>query len=369
MIESLEIKNFKCFENESTLLKPLTVLSGINGMGKSSFIQSLLLLRQSVLGQDYAPSTSAPILNGPLVNLGYGSDVLNDNAKDGEAITFILAEKGSTRKEFSYDHSTESKALSPRVTPGKLHSDGLFGKNFYYLAAERMGPRTSSLVPNAESNSINGIGNNGEYCAWLLAENEMNAIDNSAILHENELIPNLLMPQVEAWMSGIGQTIQFHVNKHDKMDRVSFGVSFVYGPFEFSGNYRPTNVGFGISFALPVFVAALMLKPGGLLIVENPEAHLHPRGQSVMGRFLSLVAESGVQVIVETHSDHVLNGIRVAAKQGLIEPENVALHFFQKKKDANSTTIVTPTLDKDGRLDSWPEGFFDEWENNLEKLL
>ncbi len=81
---------------------------------------------------------------------------------------------------------------------------------------------------------------------------------------------------------------------------------------------RPTNVGFGLTHALPVIVACLAAEPGTMLVVENPEAQLHPRGQVSIGRLLALTAASGVQVIIESHSDHVLNGIRLAVKDGLL---------------------------------------------------
>ena len=98
---------------------------------------------------------------------------------------------------------------------------------------------------------------------------------------------------------------------------------------------RAPNAGFGISYALPIVVAALRAAAGGLLLVENPEAHLHPAGQSRIGGFLARVAADGVQVFVETHSDHVLNGIRVAVADGsaALLPEQAAIHFFRVEDD------------------------------------
>jgi predicted ATPase len=106
-------------------------------------------------------------------------------------------------------------------------------------------------------------------------------------------------------------------------------------------------------------------------MIENPEAHLHPSGQSRIGEMLALTASSGVQVITETHSDHVLNGIRLAAKSGKIDPSNVELHFFERgfDRESNETRIITPKMDKNGRLDRWPKGFFDEWDKSVDGLL
>jgi predicted ATPase len=100
-----------------------------------------------------------------------------------------------------------------------------------------------------------------------------------------------------------------------------------------------------------------------MLIVENPEAHLHPAGQSRLGRFLARVAGSGVQVIVETHSDHVLNGVRLAAVADSSVPANdVIVHFF------DGDTVLPIDLGARGDLSAWPTGFFDQIEDDLGRL-
>ena len=104
-----------------------------------------------------------------------------------------------------------------------------------------------------------------------------------------------------------------------------------------------------------------------MLIIENPEAHLHPRGQTQVGRLLALAACAGTQVIIETHSDHLLNGIRLAIYDGLLAPDDVMLHFFARSGSVSD--VKTPKLDRNGRLNYWPNGFFDEWDKNLELLL
>ncbi|WP_338044553.1 AAA family ATPase [Nostoc edaphicum] len=115
----------------------------------------------------------------------------------------------------------------------------------------------------------------------------------------------------------------------------------------------------------------LASEPDTLILVENPEAHLHPRGQTKMGELLALAASCGVQVVIETHSDHVLNGIRLAVHSGKLEPEDVQLHYFQRQEKQGQifTEVVSPRIDRNGRIDRWPDGFFDEWEKNLITLL
>jgi predicted ATPase len=124
-----------------------------------------------------------------------------------------------------------------------------------------------------------------------------------------------------------------------------------------------------LTYSLPIFVSCLLCKPGGLILVENPEAHLHPKGQVAIGKFLAKVAACGIQVIVETHSDHILNGIRISVRNSVIKHENVSLHFFDREPGISHTVRTTPKLDSDGRLDHWPDGFFGEWEKGLAELL
>jgi predicted ATPase len=175
-----------------------------------------------------------------------------------------------------------------------------------------------------------------------------------------------LIDQVEAWMGEISPGTRLKIDAKSDVDLMSFQYS--YGD---SNPYRPTNVGFGISYTLPIIVAALASKPGTIILIENPEAHLHPKGQVKMGELLALAASGGVQVVIETHSDHVLNGIRLAVHAGKIDPKDVQLHYFQRqnKEGQIMTDVVSPKIDRNGRIDRWPDGFFDEWDNSLEILL
>ena len=103
-------------------------------------------------------------------------------------------------------------------------------------------------------------------------------------------------------------------------------------------------------------------------MIENPEVHLHPAGQAAMGEFLAEVAAAGVQVILETHSDHVLNGIRRAVKKGVLAPDDAALHFFRLQQDdeqEGAVLVESPILDRDGNVDMWPEGFFDQFDKDM----
>jgi predicted ATPase len=132
---------------------------------------------------------------------------------------------------------------------------------------------------------------------------------------------------------------------------------------------RPPNMGFGVSYGLPVIVAGLLAHAGGFLIVENPEAHLHPAGQSAMGSFLAQVAADGVQVIVETHSDHVLNGIRhaVASPNHPVAAKDTEILFFLPEGDPDGPLKIL-NISESGVVSGWPEGFFDQFDIDLRAI-
>ena len=177
-----------------------------------------------------------------------------------------------------------------------------------------------------------------------------------------------LIDQVEAWMGEISPGTRLKIEAKSDVDIMSFQYS--YGD---SNPYRATNVGFGISYTLPIIVAALASTPGTIILIENPEAHLHPKGQVKMGELLALAASGGVQVVIETHSDHVLNGIRLAVHGGKIDPKDVQLHYFHrhnKEKERQAVTeVISPRINRNGRINHWPDGFFDEWDKSLDILL
>jgi len=158
----------------------------------------------------------------------------------------------------------------------------------------------------------------------------------------------------------------------DKLQGTNF-VTIRFGFGSYSGltgssSYRPTHVGFGLTYTLPIIVALVATPPGGVVLIENPEAHVHPRGQAALGELMCRAADGGVQVLLETHSDHVLNGVRLAVKRKLIDRHSLQLHFFSRQNDG-TMIIESPVVEAEGRLSRWPEGFFDQWDVDLDQLI
>ena len=270
------------------------------------------------------------------------------------------------KMEFPYLESVYT--MTPNAEEGFCDGINLFSKDFLYLNAERICP-SNAFSMNVYDNSMNMIGKHGEYAPWMLATSiqmKNNKVDPERRLPEKRELEKLV-EQVECWMSLMGKTLRIHCLEHSAINAVSLNFSFE-SDLGWTRDYRTTEVGFGLTYSLPIFVAGLSIARGGMLIVENPEAHLHPKAQSLMGQFLAVVAQSGVQVVVETHSDHVLNGIRLAAKHKKIDADKVAIDFFSR--DGNGQPeLITPRLKQNGKLDVWPEEFFDEYDKNIMELI
>lgn len=367
MLTSLEISNFKCFDDIKLPLGALTLLSGLNGSGKSTSIQALLLCKQSLaLGFDQ----DELVWNGDTVEMGRFSDIVSFYSDTGDlSIGVCDSDYGRIIFKQKID-GTESGAWS-----SDNHIDRKFGRTsedfrrrlveLSYISAERWGPRVSLPVNETEGN-YEDVGKNGEFVAQILAEKGQGSI----LSHKMSLHPlnpsRLLDAQVEAWLSEISPGIK--ISAREFVDIKTAHTSFRYSVAEGeTRDFRPTNVGFGISYALPVIVALLNSRPGQIVIVENPEAHLHPAGQTAMGRLMAMAADAGLQIICETHSDHVLDGVRIAVKDKLISPEAVICNFFSRSKRGHSE-VVTPKVNEEGRLSEWPAGFFDQSILNLAKL-
>jgi hypothetical protein len=116
------------------------------------------------------------------------------------------------------------------------------------------------------------------------------------------------------------------------------------------------DVGFGVSQSLPVIVALVVAQPGQAVYLEEPEIHLHPRAQTRMAELLSEAAQRGVRVIVETHSSLLLRAIQTLVAKGSISPDLIKLHWFTRLEDG-STEVKSADLDKQGAFGDWPEDF------------
>lgn len=376
MLERIDLHNFKSARELTVRLAPLTVLTGLNGSGKSTVLQAIALLKQSLRA---GAATQELLLRGLLVRLGHSEDVRFENAIDDEIGFVIQTPNGETR------------LFSPTVTGVdtlQLRCEGevddivdQLETGFQFIQADRITPATQYQQASTRDRETGWLGCGGEYTVDFLLRNETMKVSPKRIFPpEHPTLPANLLKQVaptetlldqtSGWLQHLSPGVRPRAVAVELADATSLRFSYTGTSVDSSSReHRPSNVGFGLTYCLPIIVACLSAPQGALLLLENPEAHLHPRGQSALGQLLAHCAADGVQIVVETHSDHVLNGIRVATKRSEIASNDVAVHFFSRDLESGESSITSPILHANGRFSEWPDGFFDEWSKALDELL
>ncbi len=395
MIKEIEVQNFKCFhELKKFELGRLNLLTGINGRGKSSLLQSILLLSQSASRFNFNKTLK---LSGKHIDLGNFEDIKNSETTREDKI-FISLEFEQLKSSFSisenkYDimsakyegeiklcDSEEMNSfgdLSNKVTETIAQQLGdefdtdesvpfdlkdvyyveLISK-IHYISADRLGP--VKYVGKISFPDFVSVGSRGENTLNVLSQIDLPIVDEKLYLGQDS---RSVIQQTQEWLSYIleGAKIDLRGRDHDS--------SVLYMLINNKNNsykYKPTNVGFGYSYILPLIVSGLIAQQDEIIIVENPEAHLHPRAQSRIAEFFAKVASCGVQVFIESHSEHILNGLRVSCLNPATEISynDIAIHYFNESFDSEKLII-----DEKGKIENWPNGFFDQQELDLAEIF
>lgn len=361
MINAAGLRGFKRFDEARFEFAPLTVLTGMNGSGKTSVLQAILLAKEAGAT---GPDTLS--LNGPFdLELGTAEDVLNWASASPISIRFEGS--GIEPSEWLLAVPSEDALYLDVQSRPDFCPKAMLGepRAFTYLSAERLGPRGyTSASPLPESQVEVGV--RGQFCAHVLAVLGDHPIADLKRRHPlyDGTGPRLLKYEVEQWLSEMTRPIEV-------MGARLAGSVVAELRFRAPGSewVKSTNMGFGLTYSLPIVLAGLIAEVGGLLIVENPEAHLHPAGQSRMGVFLAWLAARGVQVVIETHSDHVINGIRRAVGEyGYLKPSMAVLHWFGSDDERGEMSHATLAIGETGSVSDWPKGFFDQYQIDVASL-
>lgn len=406
MLKHIGVKNLKGFDNPgSAIIRDFNLLAGTNSAGKSTFIQILLLFRQSL-----KRAKPQLILNGPFVQLGSFADIKNNKHEETDPIVFYFS--GETQDNYFFDleyffyknqidkndllidlHTLKVKIKDPQgnIKTMEFHSE--FSKvinlaedkieitsfknfiptvqkksneecdfitaiqkdlNFhkiFFISAERLGPRE---FYSRKISSTHFVGTRGQNTASVIHFLAGKTLENPELNHPNAET-RLLEDQISAWSSQIFGNSSFSYKK----------IANSLTQFYFDG-FLPSNVGFGYVYTLPIITQCLAAKKGDIVIVENPEAHLHPAAQSRLASLLLDTAQCGVQVIVETHSDHFLSSLRVRTKKTPSFSEKISIIFFSKVN--NEIKFDCLGVEKNADLTAWPDGFFDQLQKDFEQI-
>jgi predicted ATPase len=353
MLDSLHIQGFKCFEKIEIALKRINIFSGANSSGKSSAIQAFLLLCNN------AEKNSSSPLNGMWLRLGTFDECRNHRINARVFRVGVVSGNEIFQVEFCSANDDETNDVAVAFTNESVKIQKqikLEGRHVYYLPANRIGPEDS--YPR-NFDQVNFLGNKAEFIIDFLYKNRKKEVASPLIADSASVT---LEYQVNFWLGKL-----FGVK--DKIRDLGLSNSL---SMELSlGNgkpVRPYHMGSGVSFTIGVLVSCLSAKPDDVVVIENPEIHLHPKAQSELTEFLCFAANAGIQVVLETHSDHVFNGIRKSIVKKRISHADVAVNFFQLDENAlsKSTTI---DINEHGRVMTPTKGLFDQFDDDLDQIL
>ena len=373
MLTEITLDRFKCFNHFYMPLKPLTLIAGVNGAGKSSVIQALLMLVQSCRDKDYDWKEHV-VINGDLTDLD-NARFLMYNSADADKGTVDVTVENDDEKQISFAITPkQTDRVAPCVTEGNLDEAKekwpLFADSFVYLYADRERPRGKYEANTSRMDSrLGDISANN--AAFLLAR-EINAKKSIAIegLKRPEAKDASVLRNVSVWISYImGEAVEVTAKETEKDKEARFEYTITNKDGE-GQVLSPLNMPFGHSYILPIVLAVLTAPKDSLIMIENPESHLHPSAQTRMGEFLSRAANEGIQVIIETHSDHLMNGIRIACRNKIITPDKIEMDLIGRGTADTKEHIRFPVmLREDGTVERWVPGFFDEWEEALKHFI
>ena len=375
----------------------------INGKGKSTALQALLLLHQAVDQTQRVRGRLDEIrsfdLNGRYTRLGTYREVLHRDlplregmdiafevtdrntighvkltlAAEDESSRFVsrtrrqierfvdnepvdLAEDsglekwaGTPEPKWQWDSSSKESAFAPEAALLNAH----------YISADRLGPQEFFRWADEGLRQNLFVGTRGENTAEVLREARFQTVHPS--IAQEKADATVVPDQASAWLGYV-----FDGGKL-KEGPASEAVLTLLMNSDNSVHYvRPVHMGFGYSYLLPILVAGLVAQPGSMLLIENPEAHLHPLAQSRVGEFLARVAAAGVQVYVESHSEHILNAFRLAVRNSVLAADSLSVLYF--RRDEVEPVLRIPVDDKGG-IRSWPDGFFDQRLHDFQRLF
>lgn len=417
MLTEITLENFKRFRDRTILpFGRLNLLTGINSQGKSTTLQPILLLHQSL---DPALTGALALerieLNGRYVHLGNFREMQSRHRPPGDLvyIGFEFSDPVTTTRtglwidqpdgnerwgglkrlevesfkngqlepklEFTAElgrwltldfHQQSSDALRclDNVNGGLQFNPLIANKSYlqelgrvHYVSADRLGPQ--DFFPRVSNSGFSSVGVRGEQCAEVLYRAQQDQRVAEQALQREDAATQTVVDQASAWLSFIFDGGALRVTAPSP----SVPILALEMNADGTAHYvRPVNLGFGYSYALPILVAGLIARPGDILIVENPEAHLHPLAQSRLGEFLSRVSTLGVQVFVESHSEHILNAFRLALREGHLASDDLVVLFF--RRDVQDP-VLRVSVGSNGHIVDWPSGFFDQRTQDFVRLF
>ncbi|KAA6324418.1 hypothetical protein EZS27_026256 [termite gut metagenome] len=315
-----KLKNIKC---EEFVFKPLTILTGLNSTGKSSVLQSILLINKETTSKGVIYFSTIPSSFLSLRNIYERAKEINIQLEtDAGNITYKLSEDGK---------------IIEGVTGLRLE------ENLYYLSANRVGVEVF-----AEISQDVYCGIDGTYLFGTYEKEKSNPVCESLIMERSSFT---LASQVNYWQSHIlGIKLELSTEKRNEQT--------VEIKYKSDGipDLLPTQLGTGVSYLVKILILCLRAKRGDVIMIENPEVHLHPAAQSRLGEFFVFIAKAGIQLILETHCEHLINKVQYEVFKKRFKADDTVIYY---KKGIAEPFIEIPLKENGQFKIDFPEGFFD----------
>ncbi len=332
MINNLKIKQFKCIDDEEFTFKNLTILTGLNSAGKSSVIQSILLMSHYFGKQKF--------LSENIISFAINSNMYL-NAKE---FSINLNDTCLTK---NIDEINQQGNL-PNFTNEQ---------DIFHIDANRLGPEELALY-----SSENKIGKHGEFIFSYYEQNKNKAIEISLIKSESS---DTLQSNIDYWLNYI-----LDVEVELSTERVtSSHVKVSYKFNKLATAMSPDSLGAGTSYVVKILIVCLLAKQGNILLLENPEIHLHPKAQAKLGEFFAFVASNGVQVVLETHCENLINRVTYEVYENRINNDDCIIYYKESSQEPFEKIAIDKSghfINEDNEIINFPTGFFD---STLEELL
>lgn len=381
MINNIQLRNFKSHKETSMDLANLSILCGDNGVGKSSALQALLLVREA-----YIKDKSFEVLDlkSNPVKIGTANDAIYEFSEMEGFEIDLKTSVGQFQLIYEALEADEKTKTFIRLAqrsqiPPTVNTESLFNTHFQYIGAARSGPqgiytKDDKIIDIYKQISL--IEGRAEYFVHFLDKYRNQEVLKDLCITTTKMQFTDLMSQVIEWERFISDGVSIEI---EDLGKLGFVLKYAFAASQsFTKSTRffeATNVGFGLSYVMPILVAILSAKPGALIIIENPEAHLHPNGIAKLTELFCLAAQAGIQIVLETHSDHVINGILVQSKKfeenGThgIDRNKVCIYHFDRDMDAHYTKSTKIEVEEGGLIRYPPKGFFDQFSIDRRYLM
>lgn len=407
-ITGIAVRGYKSLYEECRLeIRPLTILAGANSSGKSSIMQPLLMLKQT-LEATYDPG--ALLLDGPNVRFTYAKQLLSQLSSASYTDSFTLKidigsnyikntfkktpKKGIELIEMTYKVDKEEITLSPKMTSEDIKN--VLPERLYDLQKSISKTIEEGLQWNIERTRcflgfnlrirgqktftnvftrttlfetdirqlihVPGLRGNPErtYKTTAIGKEFPGTFEVyvASVVHHWQKTKDNRLRDLGSVLETLGLTCKVDAKQLDDT-QVELRVGRLPTAKGRAKNMVSiADVGFGVSQTLPVLVALLVAESGQLVYLEQPEIHLHPRAQAALAEILADAAKRGVRVVVETHSELLLLAVQSLVAERKLSPDLVKLHWFTRREDG-VTEVSSAELDHAGAFGDWPEDFGD----------